>query len=116
MKVKSVRPLEDWVMVEEIKPSERTQGGIIVPGKDAQVDLNEILFKVVEVGPGRSLGEGKRRPMRLAKGDTVLLRRTVSIRFAQEKIVRYLVQEDDVIAQVEIEQEEEKTKKKVSKQ
>ncbi|KAI9184026.1 mitochondrial heat shock protein Hsp10 [Blastocladiella emersonii ATCC 22665] len=67
---KRIIPLFDRVLVQRIKPAERTASGLFIPEK-AQQALNEGV--VLAAGPGAITGEGKTLPMSVAAGDRVLL-------------------------------------------
>jgi len=66
----SYRCLEDTVLVLPIdSQGEKTDGGIIVPGKMKE---RPIVGTVVAVGEGLKMDDGNRYPMSLSVGDTVI--------------------------------------------
>lgn len=65
-----IQPLEDRVLIEPISEEEKTQSGIYLPAT-AEKERPE-QGKVIAVGPGRLGKDGKRRPLSVKKGDTVL--------------------------------------------
>ncbi|KAL2918874.1 mitochondrial heat shock protein Hsp10 [Polyrhizophydium stewartii] len=67
---KRIVPLFDRVLVQRIKPAERTASGIFIPEK-AQESLNEAV--VVAVGPGAPDKDGVVRPVSVKEGEHVLL-------------------------------------------
>eukprot|EP00842_Homolaphlyctis_polyrhiza_P005913 jgi/Hompol1/6322/HPOL_001081-RA len=67
---KRIVPLFDRVLVQRIKPAERTASGIYIPEK-AQESLNEAV--VVAVGPGAHDKDGILRPVSVKAGEHVLL-------------------------------------------
>ncbi|CAO3568228.1 unnamed protein product [Mortierella alpina] len=67
---KTIVPMMDRVLVQRIKPQQKTASGIYIPEK-AQEALNE--GYVVAVGKGLTTQEGKVVPSELAEGDKVLL-------------------------------------------
>ncbi|KAH6571588.1 hypothetical protein BASA60_007112 [Batrachochytrium salamandrivorans] len=67
---KRIIPLFDRVMVQRIKPAERTASGLFIPEK-AQETLNEAL--VIAVGPGAPDKDGVVRPVSVKAGEHVLL-------------------------------------------
>ena len=67
---KRIIPLFDRVLVQRVKPVERTASGIFIPEK-AQETLNEAV--VVAVGPSAPDKDGVIRPVSVKEGETVLL-------------------------------------------
>ncbi len=64
-----VKPLADRVLVKPIEMAEVKKGGIIIPDTAKEKPQEG---EVVEVGPGRMTEEGKKIPMEVKKGDTIL--------------------------------------------
>lgn len=64
-----VKPLADRVLVKPIEMAEVKKGGIIIPDTAKEKPQEG---QVVEVGPGRTTEEGKKVPMEVKKGDTIL--------------------------------------------
>ncbi|KAF9967161.1 10 kDa heat shock protein [Mortierella alpina] len=67
---KTIVPMMDRVLVQRIKPQQKTASGLYIPEK-AQEALNE--GYVVAVGKGLTTQEGKIIAPELAEGDKVLL-------------------------------------------
>ena len=64
-----IRPLADRIVVEPIESDEVSEGGIVLPDTAREKPLRG---KVVAVGPGKRLEDGKRATPAVSKGDTVL--------------------------------------------
>jgi chaperonin GroES len=64
-----LKPLDDRVVVEPAAAEEKTAGGIVLPETAKEKPL---MGKVIAVGPGKLLDNGKRSDMDVKKGDTVL--------------------------------------------
>ena len=64
-----INPLDDRVVVTPLEAESKTAGGVILP--DAAQEKPQ-QGKVVAVGPGRTLDDGKRAAMAVKKGDTVV--------------------------------------------
>ena len=93
------RPLADRVIVEPIEQEEMTAGGIYVP-ETAKEKPQE--GKVLAVGPGRLLDNGKRAPMEVREGDRVLFAKYAGTEFKMNGDKRYLILgEKDILAIVE---------------
>ncbi|KAI8641974.1 chaperonin GroS [Parasitella parasitica] len=69
-KLKNIVPLLDRVLVQRIKPEQKTASGIFIPEK-AQEALNEGV--IVAVGKGALNKEGKHIPLQVNAGDKVIL-------------------------------------------
>ncbi len=65
-----IRPLGDKVLIKRVDAEEKTQSGIYLP---ESVKEKPQQAKVVSVGDGRVLDDGKRAPFQVKKGDTVLI-------------------------------------------
>ncbi len=64
-----VKPLADRVLVKPIDMAEVKKGGIIIPDTAKEKPQEG---EVVEVGTGRTTEDGKKVPMEVKKGDTIL--------------------------------------------
>lgn len=65
----SVKPLEDRVVIKPIEPETKTKSGIYLPESAKERPMQG---KVIAVGPGKLLDNGKRSAPAVKKGDTVL--------------------------------------------
>ena len=63
------RPLHDRVVVKRIDADEKTKGGIIIPDTAKEKPIEG---KVVAVGNGKVLEDGKVRPFEVKAGDRIL--------------------------------------------
>lgn len=67
---KTIRPLLNRVVIKKAEALSKTKGGIILTsGKEEKLNFGT----VIAVGPGKSLEDGKTRPILVQVGDTVLL-------------------------------------------
>ena len=64
-----VRPLHDRVIVKRLEEEEKTQGGIIIPDTAKEKPVEG---KVLAVGAGKILENGKKQPLEVKKGDLVM--------------------------------------------
>lgn len=64
-----VRPLQDRVLVKRMEEETKTATGIIIPDSNKEKPAQG---KVVAVGTGYRLEDGKVRPLDVKAGDTVL--------------------------------------------
>ncbi len=93
-----LKPLDDRIVVKQSEAEETTAGGIVLPDA-AQEKPNQ--GKVVAVGPGSLLDDGKRSPMSVKKGDEVLYGKYsgTEVEVNGEKLV--ILKETDLLAVVE---------------
>jgi chaperonin GroES len=90
-----VRPLGDRVLVKPLEDDgEVKKGGIIIPDTAKEKPQQG---KVIAVGPGKFDDEGKRIPMHLKEGDTVLVSKYggSEVKIDDEKY--QIMREDDVL-------------------
>lgn len=64
-----LRPLEDRVVIKPQEAEEKTAGGIVLPDTAKEKPL---MGKVISVGPGKLMDNGKRAAIAVKKDDTVL--------------------------------------------
>ena len=64
-----IKPLGNRVLLEPIEEEERTSGGILLPDTARKKPQEG---KVVAVGPGKTLDDGKLVPMSVKVGDIVV--------------------------------------------
>ena len=65
----ALRPLHDRILVQRIEESEQKVGGIIIPDSAKEKPQQG---KVVGVGAGKIEKDGKRIPLDVKDGDTIL--------------------------------------------
>jgi chaperonin GroES len=64
-----LKPLDDRIIIKQLEAEEKTSGGIILP--DTAKEKPQV-GKVVEIGPGKLLDNGKRAKMSVKKKDEVV--------------------------------------------
>lgn len=93
-----VRPLEDRVVVEPLEAEEKTAGGILLPDTAREKPQRG---RILAVGPGRTLEDGKKQALTVVVGDEVLFGRyagnEIEIDGKEVKIMR----ESDLLAKME---------------
>jgi chaperonin GroES len=93
-----VRPLHDRVIVKRVKEEEKTKGGIIIPDTAKEKPVEG---KVIAVGAGKVLYDGKRQPLQVKAGDRVLFGKYSGTEIKLEGEEHLIMREDDIIAIVE---------------
>ncbi|MBN1538377.1 MAG: co-chaperone GroES [Anaerolineales bacterium] len=94
----SLKPLGNRVVVEPIEQEEVTAGGIVLPETAKEKPQKGT---VLSVGPGERDDEGKRIPMDVAKGDTVLFAKYAGTEIKVEGKKLLILRESDLLAIVE---------------
>ena len=93
----SLRPLGDRVMVKlaEKTGEKKLASGIIIPDT---VDKEKLLKgEVITVGPGKKTDEGKRVPLDVKPGDTVLFKKPWDEPIKVEGVEYYVLPESEII-------------------
>jgi chaperonin GroES len=90
-----LRPLHDRVIVERVEEEEKTSGGIIIP--DAAKEKPQ-QGKVLAVGKGKILENGKVSPLAVKKGDRILFGKYAGTDIKIEGEEHLIMREDDILA------------------
>lgn len=93
--VEKIRPLLDRVLVKRLANEEKTVGGIIIPDMAKEKAQTG---KVVAVGAGRILPDGKTLPMQVKVGDIVFLPKYAGTEASNEHVI---IKEDEILGIVE---------------
>jgi len=93
-----LRPLDDGVVIKQSEAEEKTAGGIILP--DTAKEKPQI-GKIVAIGPGKILDNGKRSKMSVKKNDKVIYAKYMGsdVEIDGEKYV--ILKESDILGIVE---------------
>jgi chaperonin GroES len=90
-----IRPLHDRVIVKRIDEEEKTKGGIIIPDTAKEKPAEG---KIVAVGDGKILENGKKQPLEVKKGDKVLFGKYAGTDISIEGEEHLIMREEDIIA------------------
>jgi len=92
----NIKPLGDNVILRPAKQEEKTASGILLPGT-ADKERPE-KGEVIAVGPGKMTPEGKRLPVSVSVGETVLFKKYSpdEIKLDGEEVL--VISEGDIIA------------------
>jgi chaperonin GroES len=91
----SFKPLGNRIVVEPLDEEEQvSSGGIYIPDTAKEKPQEG---KVVAVGPGRMSDDGKRIPMDVAIGDTVVYSKYGGTEYKEGDIEYLVLREDDVL-------------------
>ena len=89
------RPLHDRVIVKRVEEEEKTSGGIIIP--DAAKEKPQ-QGKVIAVGKGKILENGKVSPLAVKKGDRILFGKYSGQEIKIDGEEHLIMREDDILA------------------
>jgi chaperonin GroES len=93
-----IRPLQDRIVVKRLEGESKTKGGIIIPDTAKEKPIEG---KVVAVGNGKALKDGKLRPLDVKVGDVVLFGKYSGTEIKLDGEEHVLIREDDVLAVTE---------------
>ena len=93
-----LRPLGDRVVIEPTPREEMTKSGIVLPDTAKEKPQEG---KVLAVGPGRILDDGKRESIDVKKGDKVLYAKYAGTEFKVDGEELLIVSQKDILAIVE---------------
>jgi chaperonin GroES len=91
----NVRPLHDRLIVQRLEEGAPRKGAIIIP--DSAKEKPQ-LGKVLAAGLGKSNPDGKRVPLEVKAGDTVLFGKYSGQEIKLEGVEYLIMKEDDVLA------------------
>ena len=90
-----VRPLHDRIIVQRIDEGEQKVGGIIIPDSAKEKPQQG---KVVAVGAGKPDKDGKKTPLDVKSGDTILFGKYSGQEIKVEGREYLIMREDEVLA------------------
>ncbi|AUX21965.1 molecular chaperone GroES [Sorangium cellulosum] len=93
-----IRPLQDRIVVKRVESETKTKGGIIIPDTAKEKPIEG---RVVAVGNGKILKDGKVRPLEVKVGDKVLFGKYSGTEVKIDGEEHVLIREDDVLAVTE---------------
>ena len=93
-----IRPLQDRVIVKRIAEEEKTKGGIIIPDTAKEKPQEG---KVVAVGKGKVLEDGKVRPLDVKVGDRILFGKYGGNEVKVDGEELLVLREEDIMAVIE---------------
>ncbi len=93
-----LRPLGDRVVIEPIPREDMTKSGIVLPDTAKEKPQEG---KVIAVGPGKTLEDGKREAIDVQTGDKVLYAKYAGTEFKLDGEDLLIVSQKDILAIVE---------------
>lgn len=90
-----IRPLHDRILVKRIEEQEEKKGGIIIPDTAKEKPQEG---KIMAVGSGKVLEDGKKQPLEVKVGDKVLFSKYAGTEVKVDDQEMLMMREDDVLA------------------
>jgi chaperonin GroES len=94
----NVKPLHDRIIVRPIEDNEQNIGGIVVPESAEEKPLRG---EVVLVGAGKARDAGKRPPLDIKAGDTIIFGKFSGQEVKLEGEQYLIMREDEVLAVID---------------
>lgn len=95
---KSIRPLNDRILVQRLEAEQKTAGGILIPDNAKEKPAEG---RVIAVGNGKTLENGTRRPLEVKVGDRILFGKWSGTEVKIDGTEHLLVKEEEVLAIME---------------
>jgi chaperonin GroES len=93
-----IRPLYDRILVKRLEEEQKTKGGIIIPDTAKEKPLQG---KVVAVGNGKVLEDGKVRQLDVKAGDRILFTKYAGNEVKIDGKEYVILREDDILGVIE---------------
>jgi len=93
-----IRPLQDRIMVKRLEEEQKTKGGIIIPDTAKEKPIEG---KVVAVGKGKVMEDGKVLPLDVKVGDKVLFSKYGGTEVKIDGEEYLIMREDDILGIIE---------------
>lgn len=94
----AVKPLEDRVLVKPMEKESKTESGIYLPESSKE---RPVQGKVVAVGPGKRLDNGKRADMSIRIGDTVVYGKYSGSEIEVKGVEHLILRENEILGILE---------------
>ncbi len=93
-----IRPLQDRILVKRLESEEKTVGGIIIPDNAKEKPMEG---KVVAVGNGKTLTDGKISKPDVKVGDKILFSKYSGSEVKIDGEEHLILREDDILGIIE---------------
>ena len=93
-----IRPLQDRILVKRVESEEKTAGGIIIPDNAKEKPMEG---KIIAVGNGKLLDDGKLRKPDVKVGDKVLFSKYSGSEVKLDGEECLILREDDILGVLE---------------
>jgi chaperonin GroES len=93
-----LRPLNDHLVAVRVEPKDKSEVGMLVIPDSAKE--KPMTAKVVAIGTGRMLDDGKRLPLEIEKGAKVLIGKYAGSEVELDGVEYLILREDDVLGTI----------------
>ena len=93
-----IRPLQDRIIVKRVEEEEKTKGGIIIPETAKEKPMEG---KVVAVGKGKLMEDGKVHAVDVKVGDRILFGKYAGTEVKIDGEEHLIMREDDILGVIE---------------
>ena len=93
-----IRPLGDKVLLKRLEADERTAGGIVLPDSAKEKPKRGT---ILNVGDGKLLDSGERKPLQVKAGDQVLFTSYAGTEIKVQGEEMLIMDESDILAVLE---------------
>tara|TARA_B100000686_G_scaffold328518_1_gene388589 strand:- start:396 stop:683 length:288 start_codon:yes stop_codon:yes gene_type:complete len=90
----NIKPLHDRILVKRVEEDTKTAGGIIIPDTAQEKPMEG---KVIAVGKGTRVEDGKLQPLDVKKGDRILFGKWSGTEVTLDGVDYLLMKEPDVM-------------------
>ena len=90
----NIKPLHDRILVKRVEEDTKTAGGIIIPDTAQEKPMEG---KVIAVGTGARVEDGKLQPLDVKKGDRILFGKWSGTEVTLDGVDYLLMKEPDVM-------------------
>ncbi len=90
----NIKPLHDRILVKRVEEDTKTAGGIIIPDTAQEKPMEG---KVIAVGKGARVEDGKLQPLDVKKGDRILFGKWSGTEVTLDGVDYLLMKEPDVM-------------------
>jgi len=94
----NIRPLHDRIIIQRLEEGEQKVGGIIIPDTAKEKPQQG---KVIAAGSGKTKDDGKRIPLDVTAGDTILFGKYSGQEIKLDGEEYLIMKEDEVLAVIE---------------
>jgi chaperonin GroES len=92
------RPLHDRILVKRVEEEQKTKGGIIIPDSAKEKPIEG---KVIAVGNGKRLDDGKLAALEIKAGDRILFGKYSGTEIKVDGDEHLILREEDVLGVLE---------------
>ncbi len=93
-----IKPIKDNIVVKRIEEKEKKVGTIIIPDSAKEKPMTA---KVIAVGSGKVLNDGKKLPLEVKVGDKVLIGKYSGSEIKLDNTDYLILKEDEVLGIIE---------------